>query len=103
MNDVAVFKPDRHPVNVSQRDIVAVLALQDFRAGVFIGPILYESGQESAIPVIHHNWFGETHRDFFGNAQLPHRQIGVARDDGTRAEIHALAHQVATNTPILAI
>ena len=45
----------------------------------------------------------EVQRNGPGHAQLVKRDVGVAADDGSRREVHTLAHQVASHPTLLAL
>jgi hypothetical protein len=46
---------------------------------------------------------GEVERDRPGHAQLVDADVGVARDDGARGKVDALAHEVTAHAPALAL
>ena len=48
-------------------------------------------------------WIGQVQRDRSRHSDLIDTDIGIGRDDGTRREIDALAHEIATQSALLAL
>ena len=103
VHDVAVVKHDVLAVGVSQRNALAALALQNLRTGVLLGSVAHEAHQKSAIHVVHNDRLRDVLRNLQRDTELSYGKIGIGRNDGTRGEIHALAHEVAAHATALAV
>mmetsp|Transcript_1000 Transcript_1000/g.3038 ORF Transcript_1000/g.3038 Transcript_1000/m.3038 type:complete len:406 (+) Transcript_1000:3481-4698(+) len=81
----------------------AVLADDVARAGQVLGTVVHELLQALEVEGRHDLRVGERRGDGPRHAHLVDGQIRVRRDHCARAEVHALAHEVAAHAAVLAL
>jgi len=103
MNNVSVLQTDGPTVHMSQRNMLAILSLQDLRAWMDIRTVLNQLHQELAITIIHSHRFGNILGDLQRHSELSNRQVRITRDHRTRTKIDALTHQIAADATVLRV
>ena len=78
----------------------ALVLLEEHRLGarVLIGSVADVAHQTVAVVDAHNLGEGQVHGNLQRHTQLVQLDIGVGRNDGAGGEVHALAHQVSTDT-----
>eukprot|EP00959_Pyramimonas_sp_CCMP1952_P413653 8667311-Pyramimonas_sp.AAC.4 len=90
----------------AQVDALAVLLDDVARARLprgRVGPVLHQPLQALDVVRRHHLRDGEVERDAPGHAQLVQAEDRIGRDHRAGGEVDALAHEVATHAPLLAL
>ncbi|GIX63994.1 CDP-glycerol:poly(glycerophosphate) glycerophosphotransferase, putative [Babesia caballi] len=104
LNSVAVFELEvTRTLDVPQVKAGAVVANDKLGARPLVGAHFHLLTQTLKVQRSHRLAKGQRHRNGLWHADDVDGQVRVSRDDSTRREVHTLAHEVATQTPVLAL
>ncbi len=103
MDCVANIERKRRLVHVSERDGVAIFLLEYLGSRPVVRSREHEAVQEVAVALIDLHRFGDVLSDLHGDPEFLDGDVGIGRDDGTRAKVYALGHEVAAHASALAV
>ena len=102
LDDVPVLEDERLAVIALEADRPVALA-DVLGTGVYVRAVADEAVHVVDVERVDHLWKGQVHRDAQGNTELVDADVGVGSDDRPRREVHAFAHEVPANAPLLPV